>query len=818
VDLADAFALANLPALGGQPASSNLLLLSQESGKILHVDRAGNILSSLTILSDPGNPFNVAAQQHEGLTMDHVGRLYVVSENGGGDFDHPQLWVYAPSTASNTAPVAVILTNTVNSIVENTSTAVNIKVADIVITDDGLGTNLLSVTGTDAAFFEIIGSALYLKAGTVLDFETKTSYLATVNVDDASVGGAPDATAPYALAVTDIVIEIPVAPSAGLIISEVAPWSSGSSPVGADWFELSNTGSNILDLTGWKVDDSSALFANAVLLNGVTNLAPGESVIFIETANLATARTAFLSNWFGVNLPAGLQIGSYTGAGIGLSTGGDGVNIYDSNATLLASVSFGASPSGPKFATFDNAAGLNATNLTRLSIPRVYGSFIAANSPNETGSPGTIGRLIISEVAAWSSGSSPVGADWFEVINTTPNPINLAGWKMDDGSAAFSNSAALVGVTNIAPGEAVIFIETTDLATTRTNFLSNWFGANPPAGLQIGGYTGGSLSLSTGGDGVTLFDGTGTLRSSVTFGASPIAAPFATFDNSFGLNGTTISRLSTVRARGAFVAANSPNETGSPGTGGRLIISEVAPWSSGSSPVGADWFELSNTGATPVDLTGWAMDDSSQSFAAAAPLVGITSIAPGESVIFIETTNVAASRTAYLSNWFGTNPPAGLQVGGYSGASLGLSTGNDAVSLYNSNGLLQTYASFDASPGVAPFTTFDNAAGLNGLSSAPLSQFSSIGINGAFIAVNAPNEIGSPGTFTIPDITFTASGNNVLFRWPVDATGFRLEDTAALANPTVWTHVAQPVLLTNGQLGVNIPLTNDFGYYRLRKP
>ena len=29
--------------------------------------------------------------------MDGNGVLYVVSENGGGDIDHPQLWVYAPS-------------------------------------------------------------------------------------------------------------------------------------------------------------------------------------------------------------------------------------------------------------------------------------------------------------------------------------------------------------------------------------------------------------------------------------------------------------------------------------------------------------------------------------------------------------------------------------------------------------------------------------------------------------------------------------------------------------------------------------------------
>src|SRR5262249_15031211 len=156
------------------------------------------------------------------------------------------------SPVPNQPPTDVSLTNTVTSIAENTSTAAPIKVADISVTDDGLGNNALSVTGADAASFEITGSALYLRAGTILDFETKTNYSVTVNVDDASVGTTPDASTPFTLAVTDVTNETVVVP--GLIISEVAPWSSGNSPVGADWFELSNTGTNNLDITGWKMD------------------------------------------------------------------------------------------------------------------------------------------------------------------------------------------------------------------------------------------------------------------------------------------------------------------------------------------------------------------------------------------------------------------------------------------------------------------------------------------------------------------------------------------------------------------------------------
>ncbi|MBL1211686.1 calcium-binding protein, partial [Geminocystis sp. GBBB08] len=67
-----------------------------------------------------------------------------------------------------------------------------------------MGTNNLSLTGADASFFEINDNKLYLKAGVSLDFETKTSYNVTVNVDDTSIGATPDLTAAYTLTITDV--------------------------------------------------------------------------------------------------------------------------------------------------------------------------------------------------------------------------------------------------------------------------------------------------------------------------------------------------------------------------------------------------------------------------------------------------------------------------------------------------------------------------------------------------------------------------------------------------------------------------------------
>lgn len=105
--------------------------------------------------------------------------------------------------AVNAAPSGVALQNTTTTLPENTSTAARVKVADIAVTDDDSGDNWLTLTGTDAASFEIVSGALYLKAGTALDYETKTTYDVTVNVDDDLEGTTPDATVDFTLTISD---------------------------------------------------------------------------------------------------------------------------------------------------------------------------------------------------------------------------------------------------------------------------------------------------------------------------------------------------------------------------------------------------------------------------------------------------------------------------------------------------------------------------------------------------------------------------------------------------------------------------------------
>jgi predicted extracellular nuclease/phosphodiesterase/alkaline phosphatase D-like protein len=104
----------------------------------------------------------------------------------------------------NGAPTALSLANTTPSLAENTSTASRIKVADIVIADDNLGSNVISLSGTDAASFEVVGTALFLKAGVVLNFEAKTSYAVKVRVADPALPDSNPLTSDYSLAIQDV--------------------------------------------------------------------------------------------------------------------------------------------------------------------------------------------------------------------------------------------------------------------------------------------------------------------------------------------------------------------------------------------------------------------------------------------------------------------------------------------------------------------------------------------------------------------------------------------------------------------------------------
>lgn len=166
------------------------------------IDSDGDSLVA-TVLTEPShgtltlNTDGSFVYTHDGSNNFSDSFTYEVADgNGGSD----------PGTVNilvNAAP-SVSLVNQTTDLAENSSTATSIKLADIIVNDDGLGTNQLSLSGTDAAQFKIVDSELHLRSGVVLNFESQASYTVFVNIDDPNIPGLPDGQVSYTLALTDV--------------------------------------------------------------------------------------------------------------------------------------------------------------------------------------------------------------------------------------------------------------------------------------------------------------------------------------------------------------------------------------------------------------------------------------------------------------------------------------------------------------------------------------------------------------------------------------------------------------------------------------
>ena len=92
----------------------------------------------------------------------------------------------AVATTTNTAPIFTEGTSTTRSVPENTSTNVNIGTA-IAATDADNDSLTYTLSGTDAAAFNIDSTTGQLKTRAALDYETKSTYTVTITVSDGNL-------------------------------------------------------------------------------------------------------------------------------------------------------------------------------------------------------------------------------------------------------------------------------------------------------------------------------------------------------------------------------------------------------------------------------------------------------------------------------------------------------------------------------------------------------------------------------------------------------------------------------------------------------
>ncbi len=212
-----------------------------------------------------GTPGAYQLKLVDGVSLDHETEQSVsltVTATASGNLSKSQDFT-VDVTDVNEAPTAIVLNNPVTSTPENGAA---IKVADIAVTDDALGTNVLSLSGADAAAFHITGNQLFFNGGA--NYEAKSSYAVTVNVDDTTVGSTPDASTNFTLAITDV----NEAPTAIALNNPVTSTPENGAAIKVADIAVTDDalGTNVLSLSGM---DAAAfhITGNQLFFNGGAN-------------------------------------------------------------------------------------------------------------------------------------------------------------------------------------------------------------------------------------------------------------------------------------------------------------------------------------------------------------------------------------------------------------------------------------------------------------------------------------------------------------------------------------------------------------------
>ena len=149
---------------------------------------------------------------------------------------------------------------------ENTPAGENVG-SPVSATDEDDDTLTYTLSGTDAAAFSIVRTTGQLKTLAPLDFEKKNAYTVTVTVSD---GGRTDAIT-VAITIIDVnenppTVDVSPRPTQGesvISISEIM-FGSESRFTPPQWIEISNTGAETVNMTGWKLTVQNASRENLV--------------------------------------------------------------------------------------------------------------------------------------------------------------------------------------------------------------------------------------------------------------------------------------------------------------------------------------------------------------------------------------------------------------------------------------------------------------------------------------------------------------------------------------------------------------------------
>ena len=511
--------------------------------------------------------------------------------------------------------------------------------------------------------------------------------------------------------------------AAGIIrITEVMSNSLATTTAGSiyngDWFEITNYGDAAVDITGWKMDDNSHAFATGLLLNGITSVGIGESVMFTEVssadvaANAGGVRVADFKTFWG--LGAGVQVGSYTGSGAGLSSSGDGVSVWTSSGTEINRVNFGAATANKTFYWGYEATGtLGTSTLGTISVTGTDGAVTttAGGAAANVGSPG-VALTISNPNLYWTSNSTTLGgaAAWDSSgLNWSSSNTSVAGAAWTAGKTAiFGGTADTVTIGSAITAGGLTFSTTgyTLASGTGGSLATASIAVDPGLSATVSAKLTGTADLGKAGTGTLILSGTvndysgktsvaeGTLQtgaSNVIPNASQVAvARFATLD--FNNNSDTVagvSGLGSVTNIGGIGGSLTVNITGTSDIRFDGTLSGTGDFIVNSSGSGRQVFN--STTQTEGDLA--AKSYSGATILRSGILAvsnGVSRVPSATSGVDIETNGRLELTTADASYTFGAAASTAVTL---KGGSLGQEAGEDvtllnAVNVANSSSIL----------------------------------------------------------------------------------------------------------------------------------
>jgi hypothetical protein len=175
----------------------------------------------------------------------------------------------APYGAYTIVETAVYTSNSTADLDEKYPTSSPTRLAFVGWLDDALGGETLTLAGPDAAFFELQGAYVFLRAGVVLDYETKSSYAVTIEVDDPTIGSGPETSVTLTLLVNNLEELSVVSPSTVTLDEDTSYTFSladfpyydpdGTRPLAGVEFSTPNLGHIWYDATGGDRSDAQKL-------------------------------------------------------------------------------------------------------------------------------------------------------------------------------------------------------------------------------------------------------------------------------------------------------------------------------------------------------------------------------------------------------------------------------------------------------------------------------------------------------------------------------------------------------------------------------